>query len=126
MKNSVLKGVLILSVFALMSFTLSEEKGASKHIYGTWEYEALDAPYEYQEGLIVFEKVDGKTTGYASIEGYKIPLENIKVNGNKLNCETYIEGESVYFEIEFKKETFKGTASYSEGELEFTGKKVKK
>jgi len=123
MKNLILKGSLVLTFLVMMSFTGTNVTVGDKLFIGTWEYEAPDAPYEYQEGEIVISKKDGKLVGYASIDGYKIDLEDVKASGDKLVCEAYIEGESIVFELVFKKKSFTGTASYSEGSLPITGKK---
>lgn len=123
MKNLVLKASLVLTFLVMMSFTGIDSIVSEKVFIGTWEYEAPDAPYEYQEGEIVFAKKDGKLVGYVSIDGYKIDLEDVVVKGDKLTCEAYIEGESIVFEMVFKKKTFEGTASYSEGSLPITGKR---
>jgi hypothetical protein len=69
---------------------------------------------------------ENNLAGYASIDGYKIDMDNVVEKKGVVTCEAYIEGESVYFEMEFKKDSFSGKASYSEGSLEITGKKVKK
>ena len=121
MKNLVLKASLVLTFLVMVSFTGIDSTVGEKIFIGTWEYEAPDAPYEYQEGEIVFAKKDGKLVGYASIDGYKIDLEDVSTKGDKLTCEAYIEGESIVFEMEFKKKSFEGTASYSEGSLPITG-----
>lgn len=123
MKNLVLKASLVLTFLVMVSFTGIDNSVNTKNFIGTWEYEAPDAPYEYQEGEIVIAKKDGKLVGYASIDGYKIDLEDVVGKADKLTCEAYIEGESILFELVFKKNSFSGTASYSEGALPFSGKR---
>jgi len=123
MKNLILKGSLVLTFLVMVSFTGIDNSVNMKNFIGTWEYEAPDAPYEYQEGELIFAKKEGKLIGHASIDGYKIDLEDVIAKGDKLTCEAYIEGESVVFEMVFKKKTFSGTATYSEGSLPFSGKR---
>ncbi|RLD76490.1 MAG: hypothetical protein DRJ07_16280, partial [Bacteroidetes bacterium] len=60
MKNLILKGSLVLTFLVMMSFTGIDSTVSEKIFIGTWEYEAPDAPYEYQEGEIVFAKKEGK------------------------------------------------------------------
>ena len=126
MKNLILKGSMLLTLLVMLSFTGIESTVSSKNVIGTWEYSAPDAPYEYQEGKIVFEMKEDKLTGYVSIDEYKIEMKSIVEKKNIVTCEAYIEGESVHFEMIFKKESFSGKATYSEGSLELTGARVKK
>lgn len=126
MKNFILKGSMLLTLLVMVSFTGVESTVNSKNIVGTWEYSAPDAPYEYQEGKIVFEMKENKLTGYVSIDGYKIEMDNVVEKKGMVTCETYIEGELINFEMMFKKDSFSGKASYSEGSLEISGTKVKK
>lgn len=126
MKKFILGGSILLTLLVMMSFTGIESTVSNKNVIGTWEYSAPDAPYEYQEGKIVFEMKENKLTGYASIDGYKIDMDNLEEKKGVVTCEAYIEGESVYFEMMFKKDSFAGKASYSEGSLEISGTKVKK
>ena len=126
MKNFILKGSMLLTLLVILSFTGIENTVSSKKIIGTWEYSAPDAPYEYQNGKMVFEMKEKTLTGYASIEGNKIDMENLVEKKGKVTCEAYIGGETVNFEMIFKKDTFSGKVSYSQGSLEITGTKVKK
>lgn len=123
MKNLIFKGVLVLLLFVTAGFSGGDKETTDLKMIGTWEYSAPDAPYEYQEGEIHFLMQNDKLVGFVSINGYKIELEDVVAKGDKLTCEVYVEGESVSLELTFKKKTFKGTASYSEGTLNFDGKK---
>ncbi len=123
MKNLIFKGSFVLTFLVMMSFTGVDTTVRDKVFIGTWEYEAPDAPYEYQEGEIIIAKKEGKLVGYISIDGYKIDLEDVVGKGDKLTCEAYIQGESILFELVFKKKAFEGTASYSEGSLPISGKR---
>lgn len=125
MKNLIFKGSLVLTLLVMVSFTGIDSTVNMKHFIGTWAYEAPDAPYEYQEGEIVIAEKDGELMAFASIDGYKIEMEEVATKGDKLTCEALMEGESVMFELVFKKKTFSGTASYSQGSLPITGKKTK-
>ncbi len=123
MKNLIFKGSFVLTFLVMMSFTGIDTTVSDKIFIGFWEYEAPDAPYEYQEGEIIIAKKEGKLVGYISIDGYKIDLEDVVGKGDKLTCEAYIQGESILFELVFKKKIFEGTASYSEGSLPISGKR---
>ncbi len=125
MKNFILKGTMILSFILMTSFTVTESVSVADNLLGTWTYEAPDAPYEYSEGELVFSKKDGKMVGDVVIDGYKIEMENLVTKKDKVTFEVYVEGETVTIDLLVKKKSFTGTASYSEGDLEFNGKKIK-
>ncbi len=126
MKNLIFKGTLVFILFVTAGFTGINHPATDLKMLGTWEYSAPDAPYEYQEGNIHFLMQDNKLVGFVEIGGYKMELEDVIVKGDKVNCEVYVEGEEVSLELLFKKKTFSGTASYSEGTIDFTGKKLGK
>jgi len=91
---------------------------------GTWSYEAEYAPYEYSSGDIVVSK-EGKEYKVEIKLGeyYKIKASSVEYKDNLLSFNVYVEGESVSVKTTLEKETHKGTASYSEGTLELSGKK---
>jgi hypothetical protein len=124
MKNLILKSTLILSLILMTSFTVKESINDSKKIIGVWEYSVPDAPHPYQKGILTFSIIENELTGFISIEENKIDLKNVVSKKNKITCELYIEGETVKFDLNFKRKSFSGTASYSEGDLEMTGIKM--
>lgn len=123
MKKFILTSAMILSVVIMSSFAVNESIDDSKIVIGTWEYSVPDAPYEYQEGELIIEKKDGKLTGYTMMGGYKTDIEDVVVKNNNLTFYLYVESEKVSFDLEFEKKIFSGTVSYSEGELDISGKR---
>lgn len=91
---------------------------------GTWSYEATNAPYEYSSGEIVVSK-EGKEYKVEIVLGeyYKIKGSSVEYKDNVLSFTAYVEGESVSIKTTLEKETHEGTASYSEGTIELSGKK---
>ncbi len=124
MKNLILRSSLILSFLLMTSFTVKENSTDNKDIIGVWEYAVPDAPVEYQEGTFTFSQEENKLSGFILIDGYKLDLENVLADQDKLTCEVLLEGEIVTFDLTFTKESFSGTASYSEGDLAITGRKI--
>jgi len=123
MKNIILKSTLIFTLILMSSFTLLETFKVNKKILGEWEYTAPQAPYEYQKGVLVFSKEGKELKGEMVIGGYSMVMEelvNVKTN---VKSRINIEGEIVSFDLNFDKNTFEGTASYSEGSLEISGSK---
>jgi hypothetical protein len=107
----------------MTSFTVKESTSSAKKFVGVWEYNVPDAPYPYQTGTMTFSNVKKKISGFISIEGNTIDMEKVVSKKNNLTYEIYIEGETVIFNLTFKKKSFSGTASYSQGDLEITGTK---
>jgi hypothetical protein len=91
---------------------------------GTWSYVANQAPYEYNKGDIVISK-EGKEYKVEIKLGeyYKIKASSVEYKENVLSFRAYIDGESVSVKATMEKETFEGTASYSEGTIKVSGKK---
>jgi hypothetical protein len=123
MKNLIYKTSAILLLFVLTSYTVADYAFKTKNLIGTWEYAVPDAPYQYQKGDIIFESKDGELNGYFLIDGFKAPLRNLKSQKSKVTFEAYIEGVTVVFDLTFKKKTFLGIVSYSEGRLDISGNK---
>ena len=125
MKKLIFAATLMLSFVMFTAFTTDNESNKYKHIVGTWEYIAADAPYEYSEGDLIFSVEKGKLVGIVDIQGYKMDLEDVKANGNTVQFFLNVEGEDLDIKMNFKGKTFKGTATFSQGTLPFEGKKVK-
>ena len=116
-------------MIALMFAGVTTSVAAQKKVnpVGTWAYEASQAPYEYSSGDFVIEK-DGKeyTVKIVLGEYYSVKGSNVKFEKNELSFTVYIEGESVQIKGTMDKESFDGTASYSEGTIPVKAKKKKK
>jgi len=91
---------------------------------GTWSYEAEYAPYEYSSGDLVVSK-EGKEYKVEVVLGeyYKIKAQKVQYKDNVLSFDVNMEGETIGVETTLEKETFTGTASYSEGTLKLSGKR---
>ena len=114
----------LMIVMLVVSFTSTVSAQKKVDPTGTWTYEAPAAPYEYSTGDMVIAK-DGKdyTAEMVLGEYYKLKAEKVTYEKNELSLTVYIEGESVAIKVTVEKETFEGTASYSEGTIKVTGKK---
>jgi hypothetical protein len=123
MKKLFFKVSAILILFVLTSYTATENVVKTKNIVGTWEYTVPDAPSQYQKGAIIFEAKEGELTGYFLIDGFKAQLRNLKSLKRNVTFEAYIQGVTVSFDLTFKKKSFLGSATYSEGTLDISGRK---
>jgi len=125
MKNLLKISMLALSLILMIGNITAGNSTINKKVLGNWEYVSEQAPYEYSEGNIVLSEKDGKLVGVVVIDGYEMELENLSEEKNKVTFNIYVEGEEVNVEMTFKKNTFTGSASFSEGTIPFSGKKIK-
>ena len=115
-----------LLTFVLMTgFNKTETSKKHKNIVGTWKYEALEAPYEYQTGEFVFERNEDNLIGFAMIAMSKIEMEDIIVNNNNISFKCNIQGENVSIDFTISKKSFTGSAISSGGTIPLTGLKIK-
>jgi len=122
MKKNIFLSAIIISCL-LLSCTGTDNESAVKNALGTWEYTVPEAPYEYQNGVVTFEMLDGKLTGYFVIQEKKMELQNIIATKDHVNFQMNLEGENISFDLKMKKKSFSGTVSYSEGKLDIFGKR---
>ena len=123
MKNIAFKGILLLSIIVLSSFTVKDSFVKVKKILGEWEYSVPDAPYGYQNGVLVLSKVDGVLAGEMVMEGQGTPLEEVVFEKNVLKAKMYVQGETIRFNLNFTKKSFEGIVSYTQGTLDISGTK---
>ena len=114
--------ILMLVMLAASFTTVNAQKKVDP--VGTWSYEAEYAPYEYSSGDIVVTKEDKEYKVEIVLgEYYKLKAQKVAYKDNVLSFDVYVEGETVSVKTTLAKETHAGTASYSEGTLEVSGKK---
>ena len=125
MKSTVVSNGIAIGLLLMMFVGSAFAAVNTKDVVGTWKYEAPYAPYEYSTGKLVFSEEGGKLTGKIKIGQYEIEMRNVKIEGDQVKFGAYIEGEYISLAMTPKKNTFTGTASYSEGSLEVSGEKEK-
>ena len=122
-----MKHVLKISALLLLvclSLT-AQAKDTDKGLIGTWKYEATDAPSEYQTGTVIFYEEEGVSkvkvvTDYEVIKG-----ENLKIEGNKIVFNAYVEYSYITVKIELKEDQLVGNVDTPEGVIAITLKKEK-
>lgn len=93
---------------------------------GTWNFSAADAPYGYEKGQFVITKGEkGPKVKIVFNEYSKTDAYKVKYEKNKLSFTVYVEDESVYVSGDFAKDSFKGKASTSQGDIGLTGTRKK-
>ncbi len=124
MKQTMTTLGLLLLVALISNFTKTNSTTTnSKKIIGTWEYTVPNAPYEYQEGELTIEEVDGELSGYTMVGDYKTDVEDLVIEDKNVTFTINIEDTEVSFDLDFDKNSFKGTVTYVEGTLTISGTK---
>jgi hypothetical protein len=114
----------ITALFVIILISSSvQASDLGKKLNGTWKYEAAEAPYDYQEGEIVFYEEDGKAkvkiiTTYDVIKGQKVKAEN-----NKVTFEFYVEYELCTATLNYKDDKLTGEVETVEGTIPITLKR---
>jgi len=116
-------GAVVMLLFVSMSFSPDEAAFGVKKFVGTWEFEAPNAPYGYQNGLINLTKEKKSLNGTISIGSYTSDLDEIETEKNKMTGVVIVEGERVQLELNFEKNSFEGIAKSSQGNIPMTGKR---
>ncbi len=120
------KNLIVFAVLTLViSITVQAQESIAKY-KGTWEYTCNDAPYGFQTGKIVIEKVGDKyksTTLYE--DGSQNVADAVKVKNGMLIIETYVEGNFIKVELKKKESKLTGLVYTNEGSLDIVAKKKK-
>lgn len=90
---------------------------------GTFTFTAPMAPEGYGSGDIIVGKDQNAYTATLKFGEYSVKGSSVKYEKNVLTFTVYLEGEYIRVKATFSADGVKGTASYSEGEVEFTAKK---
>lgn len=115
-----LSAAIILIGLGFQSFTM---ESSLVDPVGTWSYKAPSAPEGYGAGDIVITRDKEVYTATLKLGDYEIKGTGVKYEKEVLTFKVYIEGEYVSVKATFTADSLKGTASYSEGDLPFTGTK---
>lgn len=123
MKRIIASAALVMLLFVSMSFSPDEAAFGVKKFVGLWEYDAPNAPYGYQNGLINLTKEKKSLKGTISIGSYTSDLDEIQTEKNSLTSVIIVEGERVELELNFEKNSFEGLAKSSQGNIPISGKR---
>ncbi|MQY80485.1 MAG: hypothetical protein GH151_15090 [Bacteroidetes bacterium] len=122
-KKVTLHFLLFVLIVFTTSFTLAPGEKKFSPV-GTWEFNALGAPEGYNIGNLVISKIE---SGYAVTlefnEYLKYDAVDVVYKAKKIEFTVYVEEETVNISGTFKKDSFTGEASYSEGVIELTAQR---
>ena len=121
-----MKKVLVLLVVMIGSFVMLNEVNASefKKFEGTWAYKVPSAPYEYNSGQLIINKVDGKEAVTVKFtDGTKVKAKNIKCNDGTISFGVYVEYEYVSVSCKLSNGKLTGKVDSPEGKMDLTAEK---
>lgn len=124
MKNKVLTTLLILVIAGLTASAQTSQKKLNP--VGAWKFDAPYAPEGYTTGTITIGLQEKAHTASISFTGsdYKIPGERVRVEGDSLKFEVYLEGATINILMKMESEAaMTGKAITPDGEVPLTLKK---
>lgn len=96
MKKTLLILVVILSA---ISFKTNAQESIKSFI-GNWDYECIDAPYEYSTGILIIKQKDNKPVVEVLYnDGTKIVAESVKIIKGILFFDIYVEDNPINIEL---------------------------
>lgn len=126
MKKSIFLSASLVVAFIIMGFSVKELDFGVRKFVGDWEFQAPNAPYGYQNGVISLEKEKKELKGKVTIGSYDVELRDIETKKSQLSGYVSVEGESVQLKLNFERNSFEGVAISSQGDIPMTGKRRSK
>lgn len=118
---------MLLSLTALLLVIVSASGMHASHLEkklnGTWQYEALQAPYEYQKGQIVFFEEDGEPQVKIVTNQGTIKAKNLKVENDEVTFDFYVEYEYCKATLKYKEDKLAGKVATGQGDIPVTMKR---
>lgn len=114
--------IMLLAVFSLQAQTNNKKVNP----VGTWKFEAPYAPEGYTTGTIIIGLQEKAHTASISFTGseYKIPGEKVKVEGDSLKFDVYLDGATINILMKIESESaMTGKALTPDGEVPLTLKR---
>ena len=110
---------ILIAVVAFLSYSFT-----STGIEGTWTYEAPTAPPGYEKGELKISKAEGDKYQVTIVIGtYEMKAEKVKVEGNSLFCQIWVDGASIPLSFTFDGDKLNGKADTPEGYVTINGKR---
>ncbi|HRN55020.1 MAG TPA: hypothetical protein PLL71_01135 [Agriterribacter sp.] len=114
-----------LMVYTLPAFALNASFIPPAGMEGIYEYKAVEAPYEYQNGTIELKRTDNKWTAKVTAASQTFTAQEIKVEKTQVQFRIYVEGNPVLIKLQQKENKLTGTATSSEGVMKVVAERKK-
>ena len=102
--------VFITLVWMISCTTHVEEEG----IIGTWKYTAVDAPFGFQSGKVIFYEENDSIKAKLKIYGFTLPANNLIIEENKISFSAWVETEEVAINLEMQNGKMLGSVKASD------------
>ena len=108
-------------------FTLSAQN--KKAVVGKWNYEASQAPYGYNKGVLdvkleVKEQEETLTAEVIFTSGQRSKFRNVTMSNDTVRGTAFVDGENIKLEAKVDKQLMTGTVDTSMGKMGITADKV--
>ncbi len=115
------------NITALLLFVLSasavQASSLDEKLNGTWLYEALQAPYEYQKGQILFYEEEGETKVKIVTDQGTITANNLKIENDEVAFDFYVENDYCKATLKYKEDILSGKVATGQGDIPVTMKR---
>lgn len=102
-------------IIALVAATDIDENG----ITGSWTFEVPEAPWEYNNGKMIFTIVDEELNGKIKFHnGRELTIPSVTVGENRITFVVYVEGYRVETHLTMDGDTLSGFVETPEGILD--------
>lgn len=127
MKKTIYTIAILLTTASLFALSAQNKKA----IVGKWNYEATQAPYGYNKGVLDVkmeakenEKKEALTAEVIFPTGQRSKFQNFTMRNDTVWATAYIDGENIKLEAKVGKQTMAGTVDTSMGKMSLTADKV--
>ncbi len=114
-----MKKLILVVAFLWMAIPALKANDLGK-LLGVWDYSVPYAPYEYSKGQLVFTEKEGTIAGEIKIQGYAIPIKNLKVVEGTYSFGVEIEYNYIPITAKLEDGKINGKASTPEGDMTLT------
>lgn len=122
-----MKKLFAVSVITLMfaGCLFAQDKYMINELTGTWDYTAENAPYEYQQGKLIFGQKDKELSAKIDIQGNIVAVRDLKIAKKNISFVVYVDGERVAVNLTLKEGKLEGTGETYEGPIPLEAVKKK-
>jgi hypothetical protein len=106
--------LLVPLIFILSGATGIDENG----ITGSWTFEVPDAPWEYNNGKLMFTKVDEELNGKIEFHtGRELTIRSVTIGEDRFTFVVYVDGYRIQTHLSRDGNTLTGYAETPEGNM---------
>ncbi len=96
---------------------------SGEDLIGTYDYTVDGVPYEYSKGVIIIGKQKAVYTVKIKLDNGELNGEDVKVEGNSITFNVFIEGRAVAVELTVEGDGISGESNSYDGTFMIKGKR---